>query len=131
MSHITGPGLPHSAITLDEFFGGKAVPKYLFGLICREMEAIDGTSLVVTKSQIAFRRRRSFAWVWMPEHSLKRQIAPLVLSIALPWPDNSSRWKQVVEPSPGRYMHHLELRSAVDIDEDVADWLRQAWEAAI
>ena len=130
MNSHTTPSIPKSTISLDAFFAGKAVPKYLFGLICRELEAIDDISIVVTKSQIAFRRQRSFAWVWMPEQHLKGRIAPLVLSISLPLPDGSSRWKEIVEPSPNHYMHHLELHSAADIDEEVADWLRQAWEAA-
>jgi hypothetical protein len=33
------------------------------------------------------------------------------------------------EPHPGRFLHHLELRSPVQIDYEVAAWLREAWEA--
>jgi hypothetical protein len=53
-------------VTPDEFFSGKTLPKQLFELIRREVEAIGETSIRTTKSQIAFRRRRNFAWVWMP-----------------------------------------------------------------
>jgi hypothetical protein len=32
-----------------------------------------------------------------------------------------------VEPSPGRFTHHLELRLAADLDDEVCGWLRTAW----
>ena len=84
----------------------------------------------VTKSQIAFRRRRAFAWVWQPGQYLRGRGAPLVLSMSLPWRDSSPRWKEIVEPAPGRFMHHLELYDSAEVDQDVSAWLRQAWEAA-
>jgi len=43
---------------------------------------------------------------------------------------DAPRWKQVVEPAPGRFMHHLELRTVEDIDERVRGWLREACDAA-
>ena len=42
----------------------------------------------------------------------------------------SPRFKEIVEPSEGRFMHHLELFSAEEIDDEVAGWLREAWEYA-
>ncbi len=84
----------------------------------------------ITKSQIAWRRRRGFARVWTPDRYLHGDGAPLVLSVALPRRDASPRWKEVVEPRPGHWMHHLELRAEDDVDDDVAAWLREAWAAA-
>jgi hypothetical protein len=37
------------------------------------------------------------------------------------------RWKEVVEPARGRFMHHLELTEAGDIDDQVRLWLYEAW----
>jgi hypothetical protein len=93
------------------------------------VEALSETSMRVTKSQIAFKRRRGFAWVWMPEQYLKRKAAPLVLSLSLPRRDKSPRWKEIVEPYPRRFMHHLEVYNPGDIDEQVKGWLKEAWEA--
>ena len=31
---------------------------------------------------------------------------------------------------PGRLTHHLELYVTADIDDEVLDWLREAWMAA-
>lgn len=117
-------------MTPDELFADKALPKTLFAAVQREVEALGVASIRATKSQIAFRRRRAFAWVWMPGQYLKGRTAPLVLTVALPWRDRSPRWKEIVEPVPGRFTHHLELNDPADIDEEVRGWLRQAWEAA-
>lgn len=117
-------------MTTDEFFSGQPVSQMLFEIIRREMDAIGEVSIQVTKSQIAFRRNRNFAMVWMPGQYLKGRIAPLVLTVSLPWRDGSPRWKEIVEPAPGRFTHHLELSDPADIDKEVRDWLRKAWEAA-
>lgn len=117
-------------MTPDEFFAGKPLPFALFTRVAQMVEALGPASLRATKSQIAFRRRRAFAWVWMPERYLRRPAAPLVLSLALPRRDGSPRWKEVVEPAPGRFMHHLELSDVAELDDEVRAWLRQAWEAA-
>jgi hypothetical protein len=54
----------------------------------------------------------------------------VVVSVALDHPDDSPRWKQVVRVSGRRWMHHLEMRSADDLDEEVAGWVAQAYELA-
>jgi len=116
-------------MTPDEFFAGQVLSKQLFEAVRREVEALGEVVMRVTKSQVAFRRRRGFAWVWMPGQYLKRRTAPLVLSLSLPQRDQSPRWKEIVEPYPGRFSHHLELYDPADIDEQVRSWLREAWEA--
>lgn len=85
----------------------------------------------MTRSQLAFRRGCGFAFAWRPDQYLHGQHSPLVLSVALRRRDPSPRWKEVVEPSPGCFMHHLELRSPDDVDEQVRAWLREAWESAV
>ena len=116
-------------MTPDEFFAGQEQSQQLFEAVRQEIESLGENSLRVTKSQIAFRRRRGFAWVWMPGMYLKRETPPLVLTLSLPRRDGSPRWKEIVEPYPGRFTHHLELYDPADIDEDVRSWLREAWEA--
>lgn len=83
----------------------------------------------VTKSQIAFRRRKGFAYVWRPAQYLRTQV-PAVLSIALGREVGSDRFKSVVNSSPGVWMHHLELRGPRDIDPQVRAWLREAFDGA-
>ena len=117
-------------MTPDEFFADKILSKELYAAVRREVEAIGEASIRVSKSQIAFRRRRTFASVWMPGQYLKDSTAPLLLTIFLRWRDPSPRWKEIVEPAPGQFTHHLELNDTADIDQDVSDWPRKAWVAA-
>jgi hypothetical protein len=96
------------------------------------LETIGPCSVSTTRSQVAFRRRRGFAYLWSPGRYLRCPPAELVLSIALPRRDPSPRWKQVVQTSPRVWMHHLEIHDpAAELDEEVAAWLRAAWAAAV
>ena len=113
-------------MTLDEFFEGQELSRQLFEALRGMIEELGPVELRVTKSQVAFRRDKAFAWAWMPGKYLRRKAAPLVLSIALPGRDGSPRWKQIVEPAPGRFMHHLELYTIDEIDDEVRAWLQAA-----
>jgi hypothetical protein len=96
----------------------------------RMVERLGPVTVRVSKSQVAFRRRRGFAYVWMPGMYLAQPAAEVVLSIALDRELASSRFKEVVHPSPRVWMHHLEIRSLDDLDDEVLGWLRAAFESA-
>ena len=83
-----------------------------------------------SKSQLAFRRRRTVAAAWAPGQYLGQRGALLVLTVSFPERDQSPRWKEIVEPSPGLYTHHLELNDPSEIDDQVRAWLRRAYQAA-
>ncbi|MBK9124618.1 MAG: hypothetical protein IPM16_16075 [Chloroflexi bacterium] len=117
-------------MTPEQYFAGEPVALRLFAEVCRAVDAIGDCELRVSKSQVAFRRRIAFAWAWCPTKVLKRAAAPLVLTIGLRRHDPSPRWKEVVEPRPGRFTHHIELYDEADVDGEVAAWLREAWGAA-
>lgn len=101
--------------------------------ICRRVEqavtAIGGASVTVTKSQVAFRRRRGFAYVWRPGQYVNSQV-PAVLSIALPHEVTSDRIKSVVHPSTNVWMHHIELDDVRQVDDQVRGWLEDAYASA-
>ena len=115
---------------LERFFAGQPESRRLFEALLRQIDLTGPSEFRVTKSQIAFRRKRPFAWLWMPGRYLRRKTAPLVLTLGFPERDPSPRWKQIVEPARGRFTHHLEIFSTDDLDEQVAGWLRRAWELA-
>lgn len=83
-----------------------------------------------TKTQIAFRRERGFAHLWIPGRHLRKPDADVVLSIALGRHDRSERFKEVAHPAPHVWMHHLEVYDLAEIDEQVRDWLAEAAAAA-
>ena len=117
-------------LTVDEFFAGRDDSRQLFDALLPLIAESGPAEMRVTKSQIAFRRTKGFAWVWIPGQYLRGQSAPLVLSLSFPQRDPSPRWKEIVEPARGRCMHHLELHSVNDLDQEVKDWLQSAWSAA-
>ena len=128
---MTGAPTCGVEISVDEYFAGKATARRLYVAVRRAVMALGAVAERATRSQIAFRREHAFAWVWRPDRHLRgTAIAPLVLTIDLFRRDRSPRWKEVVEPRPGRFTHHLELRSAREVDAEVKAWLEEAWETA-
>ncbi len=116
---------------VDEFFAGEDLSRQLFDQIHSFLTALGSFETRVTKSQISFRREKAFAWVWMPGKYLQRPVAPLVLTFVFSYRDASPRWKEIVEPSPGNFTHHLELYSLGDLDHEVEGWLREAWKIGV
>jgi hypothetical protein len=92
----------------------------------RLRELVPDAVVRVTRSQIAFRGRRGFAWLWRPRLYLGARGAEIVLSIALPREAASPRWKEVAHPAARTWIHHLELASVDQLDDEVVAWLREA-----
>ena len=87
-------------MTLDEYFDGKDESRQLFDALRGVIEVMGDVEIRVTKSQIAFRRNKAFAWAWMPGKYLHRKAAPLVFTLGFRHKDPSPRWKEIVEPAP-------------------------------
>jgi Domain of unknown function (DUF5655) len=113
----------------DDFFDGFPDGLTIYRAVERAIADIGEADVTVTKSQIGFRRRRGFAYVWRPAQYVKRD-APAVLSIALPREVVSARFKSVVQPSTGVWMHHIELYETAQIDDEVRRWLSEAYDNA-
>ncbi|KXF77973.1 hypothetical protein ATN84_24490 [Paramesorhizobium deserti] len=114
----------------DQFFREHLDARAIYRAIKDAVREIGAAQIRISKSQIGFYRRHPFASVWKPGQYLHGKVPPLALSIYLLRRDRSSRWKEVTEAKPGRYTHHMELRSANDIDEEVRLLLVEAWKAA-
>ncbi|WP_457950341.1 DUF5655 domain-containing protein [Pseudarthrobacter sp. alpha12b] len=53
-----------------------------------------------------------------------------ILSFTLPRNLDSPRFKQIVHPSAGTWMHHLELTDSSQLDAEVRGWMLEAYGAA-
>jgi hypothetical protein len=111
------------------FFEGDSEGRAIFAAVVDLIEQLGDCEMRVTKSQIAFRRRRGFAYVWRPDRYVDSTV-PAVLSIALPRRTPSMRFKQIAHPAPTVWMHHLELTTSADIDDEVRAWLVTAYDNA-
>lgn len=121
---------PHTLPALGEFFAGVPLGAQTYGWISGVVAGLGPAVVRLTSTQVAFRRRIGFAWIWRPGTWLTHPDATVVLSLGLRQHLESPRWKQVVEPYPGRWMHHLEVRDAADLDEQVAGWVAVAYHCA-
>jgi hypothetical protein len=121
---------PSSGASPQEFFADQPLGLAAFDRVVEMLAPVGTVEVRVSKSQVAFRRKRGFAYLWLPGRYLSRPGADVVLSIALGRHVESSRWKQVVEPAPGQWMHHLEITNVSDLDDDVSQWLREAADRA-
>ncbi len=109
-----------------DFLDGHETATSVYERVCLRLSELGPFETRTSKSQIAFRRRRGFAYLWLPGQYLRGPHADVVLSVALDRHDPSPRFKEVVEPAPGRWMHHLELDGTDEVDAEVVEWLREA-----
>lgn len=123
-------------MTPEEFFAGR---DGAYAVYTRVRELLDlgdrggAYEVRVSRSQVAFRRRRGFAYLWLPGQYLRDRRRPhdeVVLSIVLGRRDDSPRWKEVVQPSPHHWMHHLVVEAVAELDDEVAAWLTEAADRA-
>ncbi len=78
------------------------------------------TEILVQKSQIAFTVKRRFAFV-----SLRGQ--RLIVIFGLRERVMSPRILQAVEAYPGRWIHHVWVRTAEEVDGELLGWIETAW----
>jgi hypothetical protein len=111
--------------TPEEVFSGSPRGLELFRALEQLLATPAPAVIRATKSQVSFRAQRGFAYLWRPGRYVHSDV-PAVLSIALPRHVESARFKEVAHPSPGVWMHHLELYAVDELDGEVLDWLREA-----
>jgi hypothetical protein len=121
---------PAALPIIAQVVGDSPLATATFGWACGVVAGLGPATVRLTSAQIALRRRIGFAWLWLPGRWLARPEAEIVLSIGLRSHVVSPRFKEVVEPYPGRWMHHLEIHRVGDLDDEVAGWLATAFDAA-
>jgi hypothetical protein len=122
---VTDPGA-----TPESFLEGHQLALAVYARVREAIAALGPFEVRTTKSQVAFRRKHGFAFLWLPGQYLARPASEVVLSIALGRHDPSPRFRELVHPSPKQWMHHLEIKAVSDIDDEVAAWLFEAAERA-
>lgn len=110
----------------ESLLAGHPVAEATYRIVRAQLEALGPVTVRTTKSQVAFWRRHGFAYLWLPGQYLRHPGAEVVLAIALGRHDPSNRFKQVSHPSPGQWMHHLEVHAVDELDAEVAGWLTEA-----
>lgn len=86
----------------------------------------------VQKSQISYYNRHLYACVSFLKVKKKAELPEdyFVLTLGLPAPLESDRVAVKTEPYPGRWTTHFVISSPADLDEELFDWIEQAYNFA-
>ena len=86
----------------------------------------------IQKSQISISNKHGFAYVWLPIHKIKnRPDVYIIVSFGLPYQLVSSRIVQATEPYPNRWTHHVIIQDKNEIDAELMNWIKEAYEFAM
>lgn len=116
-------------LTMDErmFFDGKPGALALYEVFREKLFALcpDG-AFQVQKTQITFRNPKVFACVSLAKmKGAKGEY--IVVTFGLGQRLVSPRVWAAAEPYPGRWTHHVPVWNAEELDEELLDWVRQAY----
>ena len=119
-------------MTMDElfFFDGKPEELALYETLLDRIKALGAFTAIAHKTQISLKNRRVFACVSI-FRVLPKGLLPahyLVLTLGLPYPLDSPRIAAKTEAQPGRWTHHIVLGSTSELDAELLEWIRQAYE---
>ena len=111
------------------FFEGKPLELSLYQELFRRMEQrFPEASVKVQKSQISFYGRHLFAAASLPvrRKNFWSEYC-VVVTVGLSRQMESSRVAVAVEPDPGRWTHHIVISEESQIDDELLEWLEDAW----
>lgn len=119
----------HYAPDVLFFFDGKPAELALYETLFRHMEEVfPDASVKVQKNQISFYGRHLFGAVSLPVRRKKNWPEHcIVVTIGLSHPLESPRAAVSVEQYPGRWTNHVLVSEASQVDEELLEWLNEAW----
>ena len=93
-------------------------------------EQIPGVRIKVSKTQITFSNKYSFAFVsFNPVRKAKeRPEVWMTVTFGLNYRKESPRIDVATEPYPNRWTHHVMVSRLDEIDEELMGWIREAAE---
>ena len=115
--------------TPEQFFSGSPAGLALYQAVAEAIQVLGPVQVRVSASQISFRRRKGFAFLWRPGRYVASDV-PAVLSFGLPEELHSPRVKQVAHPAARVWMHHVELWEPSQVDDEIGTWLAAAYRNA-
>lgn len=96
-------------------------------------ELFPQTSVRVQKTQITFSNRHVYACIsfMRVKKRAEKESTGLTVTLGLPFSLESDRVAVKTEPYPGRWTTHIWVGSTGDLDDELFDWVRQAYEYAL
>ena len=108
------------ALSLYKVFAEKVLAEY------------PDVQIKIQKSQISFSNKHQFAFVWLPIRKIKnRPDIYIIVSFGLSHRLDSPRIVETTEPYPNRWMHHLIIQNRSEIDTELMNWIKEAYDFAV
>ena len=93
------------------------------------LAALPETVVRVSKSQISFYCRHLFAMASLPVRKVKGWPKEyLLVSFGLSYHNESARIAFATQPYPGRWTHHVIIQQQAEIDAQLIDLIKEAYE---
>lgn len=114
--------------TIEGLFSGRPEALKLFYVVKQYIESLGPVKIEAMKTQVSFGVKTKFAWVWLPQLWIgKRPENSITLTFCIGRHIIHDRIAESVEPRPGRWTHHVIIENEADFDENVREWLREAY----
>jgi hypothetical protein len=108
--------------SLDTHFAKRSLElRALFDALSKAVRSCGPMQVLPEKTRISFHRRMSFISVYLRKDHL-------ILGIVLAERREHPRFESIQTFSPRNHLHNLRLRSIDEIDDDVRDWIRAAYD---
>ena len=86
----------------------------------------------IQKSQISFSNKHQFAFIWLPIRKIKnRPDIYIIVSFGLSYRLDSPRIVEATEPYPNRWIHHLIIQTRSEVDTELMNWIKEAYDFAV
>src|SRR3954452_2613405 len=121
--------MAEAARTPEEHFSEAPLALEVFTRVATLIESLGGAEVKVSTTQGVFARCCVFAWVCTPPGP-NPATSPAILSIAYTHRIVSDRFRDVVQPRPNIWQHHLWVEHPDQLDEEVFAWLEAAYDDA-
>lgn len=114
------------------FFDGKPTELDLYETLFQKLDTQYSEAAVkVQKTQISFYGKCLFAAASVPTRRKKGWPKTcLMVTIGLGHEKRSPRIAVATEPYPGRWTHHILIERPEQIDEELLEWFREAYDFA-
>jgi hypothetical protein len=112
---------------VDGYFERMPGARKLFDALLDVCASSGDGRCTVQSSGIALGSPRAFGYAWLPIRAVAgRPAVYLVLTLRLRRRIDSPRFVEIVEPYPGRCVHHTILSRPGQLDAELAGWIREA-----
>jgi hypothetical protein len=113
------------ALLDEQYTGDKAGLRPVYDRLAEAARKLgDDVSITPLRTYVPFARKRQFA---LAQASTRDRVD---LGLALPGVEAAGRLREAGSLGSERITHRVELRSPEEVDDEVAGWLRKAYEAA-